>query len=72
MINDGKLAVVLGIEVELFGCTEFQDVPQCTIDDVKAGTDEVQKARRQLDVSGPQVRQRVRRHALRRQARWAR
>ncbi len=44
VINDGKLAVVLGIEEsELFGCTEFQDVPQCTIDDVKAGIDEVRK-----------------------------
>lgn len=42
VINDGKLAVVLGIEEsELFGCTEFQDVPQCTLDDVKAGIEEV-------------------------------
>ncbi len=38
MINDGKLAVVLGIEAsELFGCTEYQDAPQCTLADVKAG-----------------------------------
>ena len=44
VINEGKLAVVLGIEEsELFGCTEFQDVPQCSLDDVKAGIDEVRK-----------------------------
>jgi hypothetical protein len=44
VINQGKLAVVLGIEEsELFGCTEFQDQPQCTIGDVKAGIDEVRK-----------------------------
>lgn len=35
VINDGKLAVVLGIEIsELFHCTNRQDVPQCTEDDI--------------------------------------
>ncbi len=44
VINDGKMAVVLGIEEsELFGCTEFMDAPQCTLDDIKAGLDEVKK-----------------------------
>jgi hypothetical protein len=44
VINQGKLAVVLGIEEsELFGCTEYMDVPQCTLDDVKDGIKEVQK-----------------------------
>ena len=42
VINDGKLAVVLGIEnSELFGCIEVMDQPQCTIDDVEAGIEEV-------------------------------
>ncbi|MEO7198502.1 MAG: hypothetical protein ABIZ50_08520 [Solirubrobacterales bacterium] len=42
VINDGKLAILLGIEVsELFGCTERLDVPQCTIDDVERGIKEV-------------------------------
>lgn len=42
VINEGKLAVVLGIEEsELFGCTEFQDAPQCTLQDVKDGIKEV-------------------------------
>jgi len=42
VINDGKLAVVLGIEnSELFGCIEINDQPQCTIDDVEAGIEEV-------------------------------
>ena len=44
VINDGKLAVVLGIEEsELFGCTEFLDQPQCTIEDIEAGIDEVKE-----------------------------
>jgi hypothetical protein len=44
VINDGKLAVVLGIEEsELFGCTEYQDKPNCTFADVKRGMREVRK-----------------------------
>jgi hypothetical protein len=42
VINDGKLAVVLGIEEsELFGCTEYLDRPQCTLDDIDRGIKEV-------------------------------
>ena len=41
VINDGKMAVVLGIEVsELFGCTLSSGVPQCDQKDVDAGLDE--------------------------------
>lgn len=41
-INAGNLAIVLGIEEsELFGCIEFQDAPQCTIEDIEAGIEEV-------------------------------
>ena len=41
VINDGKLAVVLGIEVsELFGCTVVNGVPQCDQADVDAAFDE--------------------------------
>ncbi len=37
VINDGRLAVVLGIEVsELFDCREILDVPQCTPDQIDA------------------------------------
>ena len=44
VINDGKLAVVLGIEEsELFGCTELRDVPQCTREDIDAGLREVRR-----------------------------
>ena len=44
VINDGKLAVVLGIEEsELFGCTEIRDVPQCTREDIDAGLAEVRR-----------------------------
>jgi hypothetical protein len=42
VINDGKLAVVLGIEIsELFGCTRLNDVPQCDKADVDRSLDEV-------------------------------
>ena len=42
VINDGKLAIVLGIEnSELFGCIEVMDQPQCSLDDVEAGIKEV-------------------------------
>jgi microsomal dipeptidase-like Zn-dependent dipeptidase len=35
VINEGKLAVVLGIEVsQLFNCNVYNDVPQCGVDDV--------------------------------------
>ena len=47
VINQGKLAVVEGIEVSrLFGCGEMYDVPQCGEKQVDAGLKEV----RRLDV----------------------
>src|SRR3954467_11382249 len=42
VINEGKLAVVLGIEVsEPFGCQVDNDQPQCTVQDIDRGLDEV-------------------------------
>ena len=42
VINDGKLAVVLGIEVSVpLDCGESLDVPQCDADQIVAGLDEV-------------------------------
>jgi len=44
VISQGKMAVVLGIEVsELFGCTLRAGQPQCDQDDVDAALDEVYK-----------------------------
>jgi microsomal dipeptidase-like Zn-dependent dipeptidase len=44
VINSGKLAVVLGIEVsEPFGCRVINDQPQCTTEDIDKGLDEVYK-----------------------------
>ena len=42
VINQGKLAVVMGIEVSrLFGCGIVNDVPQCSASDIDKGLDEV-------------------------------
>src|SRR4051794_39264962 len=42
VINEGKLAVILGIEVsEPFGCQISNDQPQCTVADIDKGLDEV-------------------------------
>ena len=42
VINDGKLAVVMGIETSVvFGCTMKADVPQCTKADIDRQLDEV-------------------------------
>jgi hypothetical protein len=42
VINDGKLAVVLGIEVsEVLDCGLQNDVPQCSTSDIDAGLDEL-------------------------------
>ena len=42
VINDGKLAVVLGIEVSRpFNCQVYMDEPTCTRDDIERGLDEV-------------------------------
>ncbi len=44
VINDGKLAVVMGIETSVvFGCTMKADVPQCTADEIDRQLDEVHK-----------------------------
>jgi microsomal dipeptidase-like Zn-dependent dipeptidase len=42
VINEGKLAVVMGIETSVvFGCTMKADVPQCTADEIDRQLDEV-------------------------------
>ncbi len=44
VINQGKLAVVMGIETSVvFGCTMKADIPQCTADDIDRQLDEVHK-----------------------------
>ena len=44
VINQGKLAVVMGIETSVvFGCTMKADVPQCTADEIDRQLDEVHK-----------------------------
>jgi microsomal dipeptidase-like Zn-dependent dipeptidase len=42
VIEDGKLAVVLGVEAsEPFGCRQVQSVPKCTTQQIDAGLDEM-------------------------------
>ncbi|WP_220141732.1 discoidin domain-containing protein [Streptomyces sp. KM273126] len=42
VIEQGKLAVVLGVETsEPFGCKQILDIPQCDKDDIDAGLDEL-------------------------------
>ncbi|HEX6246832.1 MAG TPA: hypothetical protein VFZ64_03085, partial [Nocardioidaceae bacterium] len=42
VINEGKLAVVMGIETSVvFGCTMKADVPQCTPEEIERQLDEV-------------------------------
>jgi microsomal dipeptidase-like Zn-dependent dipeptidase len=42
VINEGKLAVVMGIETSVvFGCTMKADVPQCSADEIDRQLDEV-------------------------------
>ena len=42
VINEGKLAVVLGIEVSVpLDCGSTADMPRCNLDDIDAGLDEV-------------------------------
>lgn len=44
VINDGKLAVILGVETsELFGCGLRGGVPQCDRDDIDAGLDQMKE-----------------------------
>lgn len=44
VIESGRLAVVMGVEIsDLFGCTIADGVPQCDEDDIDAGLDELQE-----------------------------
>ena len=44
VINEGKLAVVLGIETsEIFGCGGSQQLPRCTREQIVAGLDEIEQ-----------------------------
>jgi microsomal dipeptidase-like Zn-dependent dipeptidase len=44
VINEGKLAVVLGIETsEIFGCGGSQLLPRCTREQIVAGLDEIER-----------------------------
>ncbi|HEU4738387.1 MAG TPA: Coagulation factor 5/8 type domain-containing protein [Solirubrobacterales bacterium] len=44
VINEGKLAVVLGIETsEIFGCGGSEQLPRCNRDQIVAGLDEIQQ-----------------------------
>jgi microsomal dipeptidase-like Zn-dependent dipeptidase len=44
VVNEGKLAVVMGIETSVvFGCSTKAGVPQCTADDIDRQLDEVHK-----------------------------
>ena len=64
VINQGKLAVVLGIEVsEVLDCGQFNGTPRCDTAQIDRELDKLYAARRPLDVPGAQVRQRARRHA---------
>ena len=62
VINEGKLAVVLGIEVsEPFNCGIRYDVPQCDREDIERGLDKFYDDGRSADGDGQQVRQRAHR-----------
>lgn len=44
VVNEGKLAVVIGIETsEIFGCGGSELLPRCTRDQIVAGLDEIQR-----------------------------
>lgn len=44
VVNEGKLAVVLGIETsEIFGCGGSQLLPRCTREQILAGLDEIER-----------------------------
>ena len=56
--NEGKLAVVLGIEIsEPFGCSTLLGQPQCTEADIDAQLDELRRSRGAPARHDPQVRQ---------------
>jgi hypothetical protein len=43
VVNEGKLALVLGVEVsEVLDCGQFNDVPRCTAEQIDAELDELQ------------------------------
>ena len=43
MINDGKLAVVLGVEEsEVLDCGQFEDIPHCTAEQIDAELDQLE------------------------------
>jgi hypothetical protein len=44
VVNEGKLAVVLGIETsEIFGCGGSEQLPRCTREKIVAGLDEIER-----------------------------
>jgi microsomal dipeptidase-like Zn-dependent dipeptidase len=44
VINEGKMAVVLGVETsEIFGCGGSQQLPRCTREKIVAGLDEIER-----------------------------
>jgi microsomal dipeptidase-like Zn-dependent dipeptidase len=44
VVNEGKMAVVLGIETsEIFGCGGSEALPRCSRDQIVAGLDEIQR-----------------------------
>jgi microsomal dipeptidase-like Zn-dependent dipeptidase len=44
VVNEGKLAVVIGIETsEIFGCGGSERLPRCTRDQILAGLDEIEE-----------------------------
>ncbi|HEU5253785.1 MAG TPA: Coagulation factor 5/8 type domain-containing protein [Solirubrobacterales bacterium] len=44
VINEGKMAVVLGIETsEIFGCGGSEQLPRCSRDQIVAGLDEIER-----------------------------
>ena len=66
VINEGKLAVVLGIEVsEVLDCGQLNGTPKCNTDADRRRARQALRHRRALDVPRPQVRQRARRHEVR-------
>ena len=63
IINQGKLAVIEGIEVSrIFGCGETFGVPHCSTGQIDAGLKDGARPRCAHLLPDPRVRQRVRRH----------
>ena len=67
VINAGKLAVVLGVEEsEVLNCGQTNGTPKCTAASDRQRAQRSLQPRRPFAVPGPQVRQRARRHQVRR------